>query len=105
MLKLRRKNLEILMMLNVKEEQSCAITTKINDGDLTSKPGWVRMSIHPTMTDKEMYYIMNAIDFIAKNHDEMGKDYSYNKVSNEFLYKEEIYTQKNKDRAISWFNL
>jgi len=52
-----------------------------------------------------VYYIMNAINFIAKNHDEMSKDYSYNKVSNEFIYKEEIYTQKNKDRAISWFEL
>ena len=93
------------ILLNVAQEQSCAITTKINDGDLTSKPGWVRMSIHPTMTDKEMHYIMNAIDFIAKNHDEMGEDYSYNGASNEFIYKEEIYAQKNKDRAISWFEL
>jgi len=93
------------ILLNVEEEQSCAITTKINDGDLTSKPGWVRMSIHPTMTDKEIHYIMNAIDFIANNHDEMAKDYSYNNASNEFIYKEEIYTQKNKDRAISWFDL
>ena len=81
------------------------ITTKINDGDLTSKPGWVRMSIHPTMTDKEVHYIMNAIEFIAKKHDEIGKDYSYNGVSNEFIYKEEIYAKKNKDRAISWFEL
>ena len=93
------------ILLNVEEEQSCAITTKINDGDLTSKPGWVRMSIHPTMTDKEVHYIMNAIDFIAKNHEEMSKGYSYNKSSNEFIYKEDIYAQKNKDRAISWFDL
>ncbi|MDC0249381.1 aminotransferase class V-fold PLP-dependent enzyme [Flavobacteriales bacterium] len=93
------------ILLNVEEEQSCAITTKINNGDLTSKPGWVRMSIHPIMTDKEIHYIMNAINFIAKNHDEMGKDYSYNKDRNEFIYKEEIYTQKNKNRAISWFEL
>ena len=93
------------ILLNVKQEQSCAITTKIDDGDLTSKPGWVRMSIHPTMTDNEMHYIMNAIDFISKNHDEMSKDYSYNKDSNSFLYKEDISPQKNKNRAISWFEL
>ena len=48
---------------------------------------------------------MNAIDFIAKNHDKMGKDYSCNKGSNEFIYKEEIYPQNNKDRAMSWFEL
>ena len=36
------------ILLNVQPDQSCDITTKINEGNLTSKPGWVRMSIHPT---------------------------------------------------------
>ena len=41
------------ILLNVEKEQSCLITDKINSGDLTTKPGWVRMSIHPTMTNNE----------------------------------------------------
>jgi len=75
------------ILFNVKIDQSCNITTKINDGNLTSKPGWVRMSIHPTMTDDEIYYIMNAIEDVAKNHKKLGKDYKYNEASNEFRYK------------------
>ncbi|MBT4881548.1 MAG: aminotransferase class V-fold PLP-dependent enzyme [Flavobacteriales bacterium] len=93
------------ILLNVDTEQSCAITSKINEGDLTSKPGWVRMSIHPTMTDEEMHFIMNAIEDIAKNHERLGEDYSYNGVSNEFVYKEDVYAQKNKERAENWFKL
>jgi selenocysteine lyase/cysteine desulfurase len=64
------------ILLNVQTDQSCDITTKINKGDLTSKPGWVRMSIHPTMTDDEMHYIMNAIEDIAKNYKELGDEKS-----------------------------
>ena len=93
------------ILLNVQADQSCDITTKINEGNLTSKPGWVRMSIHPTMTDDEMHYIMNAIDYIAKNNKELGQNYRYNEASNEFSYKEDIYVQMNNARAKSWFKL
>ena len=93
------------ILLNVQPDQSCDITTKINEGNLTSKPGWVRMSIHPTMTDEEIHYIMNAIEVIAKNHKELCKDYKYNSASNEFRYKEDIYAQRNKERAKGWFKL
>ena len=93
------------ILLNVQTDQSCDITTKINEGDLTSKPGWVRMSIHPTMTDDEMHFIMNAIEDVAINHTQMGKDYNYNNSSNEFIYKDNIYAKKNKERAESWFKL
>ena len=93
------------ILLNVEKEQSCEITTKINDGDLTLKPGWVRMSIHPTMTDVEMHFIMNAIEELSKNHKEWGADYSYNNKTNEFMYKDNSFSLKNKERAESWFKL
>jgi len=55
--------------------------------------------------DDEMHFIMNAIEDIAKNHEELGKDYTYNGASNEFVYREDVYAQKNKARAKSWFKL
>ena len=93
------------ILLNIEAEQSCKITSKINGGDLTSKPGWVRMSIHPTMTDAEMHCIMNAIEDVAQHHEEMGKEYIYNGAKNEFVYKEDSFAKKNKERAESWFKL
>jgi selenocysteine lyase/cysteine desulfurase len=93
------------ILLNVEKEQSCSITTKINDGDLTTKPGWVRMSIHPTMIDDEMHFIMNAIEELSKNHKEWAADYTYNNKTNEFIYKDNSFALKNKERAESWFKL
>jgi selenocysteine lyase/cysteine desulfurase len=41
-------------LLEVSYEKSQEITDKINHGDLSDKPGWVRWSLHPTMTDSEV---------------------------------------------------
>ena len=92
------------ILLNVEKEQSCDITTKIDNGDLITKPGWVRMSIHPTMTDDEMHFIMNAIEELSENHQEWATDYIYNNKTNEFVYKDNSFALKNKERAESWFN-
>ena len=91
------------ILLNVEKEESSKITDKINDGDLTLKPGWVRMSTHPTMTNDEIYFIMNAIKELSKHHNQWAEDYLYNNKTNEFLYKDNSFALKNKERAESWF--
>ncbi len=73
-------------LLHVTPNQSKHITDLINHGDLSEKPGWVRMSIHPTMTNDELYYITNAISEIVKNVNEWGKDYRYDVHKNEFFH-------------------
>ncbi len=93
------------ILLDVDINFSHNITDQIDHGDLSLKPGWVRMSIHPTMTDEEMHFIMNAIEDVAKNHKEWGVDYSYNNNTNEFVYKDKSFSVKNKERAKSWFKL
>ena len=83
-------------LLHVDIDTSKAITEKISHGDLSLKPGWVRMSIHPTMNDDEIDAILSAIKDVAKNFVEYSKDYQYNEHANEFFHKNE---QENKD---SW---
>ena len=92
-------------LLNVEKEQSCAITSRIDHGDLTTKPGWVRMSIHPVMKDDEVHFIMNAIEELSKNYKKWEVDYSYNNKTNEFVYRDTSFALKNKERATSWFKL
>lgn len=77
-------------LLDVSHEKSTEITSKINSGDLSEKPGWVRLSLHPTMTDQELEIILSAIRDIAENHEFMSKDYVYDKHKNEFSYKREF---------------
>jgi selenocysteine lyase/cysteine desulfurase len=79
------------------------ITDRIDAGDLSLKPGWIRLSLHPTMTDEELMYITGAIAIVAENADEWGKDYNYDPHTNEFYHKS--YPQKCVDDFSGWFDL
>jgi selenocysteine lyase/cysteine desulfurase len=74
-------------LLHVDPATSQQITDKINTGDFSEKPGWVRMSIHPTMTNDDLLYCIDAIKEISKNASAWGNDYSYNPHTNEFINK------------------
>lgn len=82
-------------LLDVSYEQSKHITELINSGDLSLKPGWIRLSLHPTMTNQELEFIIDAITQIGANHKEWAKDYVYNKHTNEYTH---------KDRPISFYD-
>ena len=77
---------------------------KILDGCLMERPGWVRMSIHPTMTNIEVDYICDAIKETAENFKEWSKDYKYNDTNNEFEYVKNI-DEKIIDEVKKWFVL
>ena len=90
------------ILLNVNEQKSTQITNAINKGDLSEKPGWVRLSIHPIMTDQEINFIMDAIEQISHNHDVWSQDYKYNKEKNSFIFNKSV-PQTNKIRVKEWF--
>jgi selenocysteine lyase/cysteine desulfurase len=90
-------------LLDVTHDKSAKITTKINSGDLSEKPGWIRISLHPTMSNKELDFLIDAIDQVAKNHINWAEDYVYNNQTNEFRHKSE---PKDKTDLIKpWFKL
>ncbi|PLX09652.1 MAG: selenocysteine lyase [Marinilabiliales bacterium] len=74
-------------LLDVSLEKSHEITKKITSGDLSEKPGWIRFSMHPTTTNDELKYALDAIEDIAKNFAEYAKDYEYSNKTNEFYHK------------------
>jgi selenocysteine lyase/cysteine desulfurase len=74
-------------LLHVDEELSRTITCEIDEGDLSHKPGWIRMSLHPTQSDAEVDYICNAVMELAKSFDTWKKDYCYDPKTNEFTHK------------------
>jgi selenocysteine lyase/cysteine desulfurase len=90
-------------LLHVTPGQSQSITEKINKGDLSEKPGWVRLSIHPTTTNDELHYIIKAIADIKDNIAQWEKDYIYNPATNEF---NNILADRNDElKAGNWFKL
>ena len=90
-------------LLDVSHEKSNKITNLINHGDLSQKPGWVRLSLHPTMTNEELYIIIDALKQININHLEWAKDYVYDKHTNEFHHK--IKSTASVERLKKWFSL
>jgi selenocysteine lyase/cysteine desulfurase len=76
-------------LLHVDKYMSKRITDKIDHGDLSTKPGWVRMSIHPTTTDAEVEGILSALAQIGAKGSEWSGDYNYDSQANEFFHKTE----------------
>lgn len=89
-------------LLHVDQETSHSLTCQIDSGDLIQKPGWIRMSIHPTTTSEEIAFVCNSIKALAMNHADWGKAYDYNKNCNEFVHKEA--QPLEKEMVASWFS-
>ncbi|HBE41650.1 MAG TPA: selenocysteine lyase [Bacteroidales bacterium] len=88
-------------LLNVGFSLSKEITERIDAGDLSLKPGWIRLSLHPTMTDEELCFIINAIKEIARHASEWEKDYLYDIHTNEFYHR--IFREKDSTCYSHWF--
>lgn len=73
-------------LLHVDPTRSKRITDKINHGDLSEKPGWVRLSLHPTMTNDELDFVLSAIEETILNHKNWSKDYNYSSTTNEYYH-------------------
>lgn len=83
---------------------SNTVTCEIDAGNLTQKPGWTRMSIHPTITNKEIAYVCKCIKEMAQHHTAWSKDYEYQPHSNEYLHRDYQPISNSRSEAIdSWF--
>lgn len=90
-------------LLNVTPEISKMITTQIDSGINDLKPGWIRMSIHPIMTNEEIDYILDALEYVAENFEQYIDQYKYDGKTNEFYHISGI--DNDTIRAEKWFVL
>lgn len=91
-------------LLNVQPEHSNRITDLINKGDYSEKPGWIRLSLHPIMTDAELSFIGESISALCKNHSEWAKEYEVEYACNHIETMEAEDSVKIKERIDSWYN-
>jgi selenocysteine lyase/cysteine desulfurase len=89
-------------LLEVSYEKSKEITDKINHGDMSEKPGWVRWSLHPTMTNEEVEIMITALNDIIKNIETYKKDYVHVTRSNVFRHKNQ---NDNQQLMQEWFTV
>lgn len=90
-------------LLHIDPSRSKRITDMIDQHDLSQKPGWIRFSLHPTMTNDELKFIMDAIEEIVLNIKEFEKDYTYNPEINEFYHNSDI--SPDHKYLNGWFSL
>ena len=89
-------------LLHVDQEMSNDLIKQISLGELIKKPGWIRMSIHPTTTTEEIEFVCDAIIDLANNFEIWSLDYDYNTVSNEFINKKA--TNLEVEMVEKWFS-
>ena len=71
-------------LLHVDPSLSRSITERIDHGDLSEKPGWVRLSFHPSTTLADIDHAIHAVREIVEHAGEWAVDYAYSPNTNEF---------------------
>jgi selenocysteine lyase/cysteine desulfurase len=89
------------VLLAIDEKQSGEILNSLRAGKMWCKPGWVRLSIHPTMTNAEIDYIVDAVESTVQHLAEWEKGYAYDQASDEYVFPGS--GKLDREMAIDWF--
>lgn len=91
-------------LLGIDREPSQQMAQAILNGDLSGKPGWTRVSLHPTMTLDEVVCIADAIREIVMNGASWRKDYVLDSASGEWHHREGSSSIAQLELA-AWFEM
>jgi selenocysteine lyase/cysteine desulfurase len=90
-------------LLGVSREQSDRIVHFMAENAI-AKPGWIRVSFHPTNTNQEIQYVCAAIRELAATHTVLAADYRYLADQVEFVHKDDKGLSKKTDQCVKdWF--
>ncbi len=73
------------ILFNIDKTRSRRITDMIDRGDLSEKPGWVRVSLHPTMRDDEVRHVAASVVETIRNYRAWGEEYAFDRGSADFI--------------------
>jgi selenocysteine lyase/cysteine desulfurase len=90
-------------LLHVDKAKSYKILNGLRSGNLLCKPGWVRLSVHPTLSNVDVEFIMDAIETTALHFKNWALDYIYDAASDDYTFKG--FEAREKHRVDDWFNV
>jgi selenocysteine lyase/cysteine desulfurase len=64
-------------LLDISREKSKSITDLVDAGEYAAKPGWVRLSLHPTMTIDDIHFIADSVFDITAHASAWESEYRY----------------------------
>ncbi|MEL6654449.1 MAG: aminotransferase class V-fold PLP-dependent enzyme, partial [Bacteroidota bacterium] len=73
-------------LLNISQKKSEEMWCEIERGNISIRPGWVRLSVHPTMSNAEVEYLGQALREVALKHRIWAADYRYLPARNEYAH-------------------
>jgi selenocysteine lyase/cysteine desulfurase len=88
-------------LLHVDPTRSKEITDRIDRGDLSDKPGWTRLSFHPSTTQADVDHTLDAVEAIVRHAADWSRDYVYSPSSNEFTHRRA--GSATREQVAAWF--
>jgi len=74
-------------LLHVDQDTSIKIKDQILEGCSLEKPGWIRLSLHPTIEDTEVDFICKSLKELCENIHQWSEDYLYDPLKNDYVHK------------------
>lgn len=87
-------------LLGIEQEKSEAIRCALDDGELTAKPGWVRISISPATSREDLDYMLGAVDQIAMDWKQYADKYAQDE-DGEFHWAGDDFSETFKPLSLS----
>lgn len=78
------------LLLGIDKKISEDIRNRLREGHIGEKPGWVRVSFSPTVTEEEFQVLMEAVDYLSKSGDKHINNYELCDETGEWLNKKAI---------------
>ncbi|HEY3351368.1 MAG TPA: aminotransferase class V-fold PLP-dependent enzyme [Thermoanaerobaculia bacterium] len=72
------------LLLHIDEEHSKTIRHRLDEGHLGEKPGWVRISLSPTVSEDEFQALLEGVDHVARRGRELSEDYTQSDETGEW---------------------
>ena len=90
-------------LMHVDSSRSRRITELIDQGDLSEKPGWVRLSLHPSTRTDEVSYLVEAVAECVRHADAWGRDYAYSVGTNVWRHRRQ--PDPGPEALRPWFDM
>mgnify|MGYP003464544720 CR=1 FL=1 len=75
------------LLLHIDEEHSAAIRHRLDEGHIGEKPGWVRISPSPTLSEEEFQTLLEAVDYVARRGRAHEEEYELRDATGEWARK------------------
>ena len=75
------------LLLDIDESHSAKIRRRLDEGHIGEKPGWVRISFSPTVSEDEFQTLLEAVDHLSKKGHTYIDRYELNDDTGEWRFK------------------